>query len=195
MEPITIVAALAKVVPAVVGLFKGRGAEKNAEKAIEVAKQLTGIDDPATAVDALVKDPDALVEFQKAMLEHAVKMREADVKQIDIINQTIRAETVSKDGYNRRWRATFGYCVSFAWAYLFFGMVTIAGWAVIWETEKAAGIIASMAEMVSSTFPLWGIALSVLGVTVYKRSQEKAMAAGIDGGGLLDGVAKLFGRQ
>lgn len=194
MDPLTIVAVLAKAVPAVVGLFKGRGAEKNAEKAIEVAKQLTGIDDPADAVDALANDPAALVEFQKAMLEHAVKMREKDVKQLDIINQTIRAETVSKDGYNRRWRATFGYCVSFAWFYLFFGVVTISGWAVIKKTEAAAGIIASMAEMVSSTFPLWGIALSVLGVTVYKRSQEKAIAAGSDNGGLLDSVTKIFRR-
>jgi hypothetical protein len=49
----------------------------------------------------------------------------------------MRAEVVSTDAYNRRWRATFGYAVAFAWAYLFFGIVTIVGYAVIRKPDQA----------------------------------------------------------
>jgi hypothetical protein len=106
----------------------------------------------------------------------------------------MRAEVVSTDPYNRRWRATFGYAVALAWTYLFFGIVTIVGYAVIRKPDQAGEIIAAIGGMVSATAMLWTVALSVLGVTVYKRSQDKETAVGLEKNGLLEGITGFLRR-
>jgi hypothetical protein len=48
--------------------------------------------------------------------------------------------------------------------------------------------------MVSATAMLWTVALSVLGVTVYKRSQDKETAVGLEKNGLLEGITGFLRR-
>jgi hypothetical protein len=192
VEPISIVMGLAALVPKIVGWIKGDQAEARAEGILDIAKSVTGRSDAAEAVEAIKADPARLIEFKAMLLDHEEKMRAADNTQLDIINQTIRAETVSTDGYNRRWRATFGYCVSFAWAYMFFGFVTIIGWVIFETPEQAGGVISAISGLLSATFPLWTVALSILGVTVYKRSKDKEVAAGIDSQGVLGTISQIF---
>ncbi len=81
------------------------------------------------------------------------------------INQTIRAEAASSDIYVRRMRPTFGYLMAVTWAAQMLGIAYI----MIFETEKAPDVLDAM-EALSA---IWAIGLSVLGIYVYKRSEEK----------------------
>jgi hypothetical protein len=81
------------------------------------------------------------------------------------INQSLRAEISSSDVFVRRMRPTFGYLMAVTWAAQMFGIAYV----VIFETEKAPAVLNSM-EALSA---IWAIGLSVLGIYVYKRSEEK----------------------
>ncbi len=81
MEPVSIAMGLAKVVPSIIGLFKGQGAQKRAEQIVGIAKQVTGLDDPQAAVAAVSKDPGLLVRFKCKVMDHLAQMRAADLKE------------------------------------------------------------------------------------------------------------------
>lgn len=86
------------------------------------------------------------------------------------INATMRTEARSEDPYVRRWRPTFGYAVALTWTVQMAGLT----YAVIATPEYAAEILAA----IGSLSLIWGVALSVLGINVVKRSQDKAVEAG-----------------
>ncbi len=46
--------------------------------------------------------------------------------------------------------------------------------AMVFASNYAAGIVSGVAALM----PMWGVALSVLGINLVKRSQDKAVAAG-----------------
>ena len=62
-------------------------------------------------------------------------------------------------------RPTFGYLMAGTWAAQMFGLAYV----VVFHTEKAANLMHGMASL--ST--IWAVGLSVLGVYVYKRSEDK----------------------
>ena len=96
--------------------------------------------------------------------------RERDI--LGEINATMRTEARSEDAYVRRWRPTFGYAVALTWTVQMAGLT----YAVIATPEYAAEILAA----IGSLSLIWGVALSVLGINVVKRSQDKAVQAGLD---------------
>lgn len=85
------------------------------------------------------------------------------------INESLRAEIASNDVYVRRMRPTFGYLIAFTWAAQMFALA----WVIIFETEKADLVIKSM----ESLGTIWAVGLSVMGIYVYKRSEEKKVGA------------------
>lgn len=84
------------------------------------------------------------------------------------INQSLRAEVSSSDPYVRRMRPTFGYLMAATWAAQMLGLAYV----VIFQTEKAPAVLDSM----ESLSAIWGGGLSVLGIYVYKRSEEKKIS-------------------
>lgn len=177
---------LAKLIPSIAGILKGSDAEAKAQEVLDIAQVVTGTSDPQLAVKALESDPAALVKYQEALLAHTLAMRQADVQQLDVVNQTIRAELASKDPYNSRWRATFGYCVAYSWFMLFFGVVFSIVWVVCSEPKQMGIVGKAIAEVMGSMVILWGVALPILGVSIKKRSDDKQTSAGLPTTGLLD---------
>ena len=100
---------------------------------------------------------------------HAEKMAELKAKEYETalseINQSIRAEAGSSDAYVRRMRPTFGYLMAVTWAAQMMALAYI----VVFETDKAQEVLSGM-EALST---IWAVGLSVLGIYVYKRSEEK----------------------
>lgn len=142
-----------------------------------------GTDDSPEAISkALEQDPEAAAKLKKLEQEHERELRsmvlEAETQRLTQINKTMRAEAGADDAYVRRWRPTFGYMVALTWA---IQSVAIA-WAMIDQPGEASAII----EAVSALTPMWGIALSVLGINVTSRSRDKRVTAGQDGRGMLD---------
>lgn len=144
-----------------------------------VARALGRIDNPVaqSATQALEEVESALaggIISQDQLTEanrHAEAMAEINMKEFETtlseINQSLRAEIASDDKYVRRMRPTFGYLMAFTWAAQMFGLAYV----IVFQTEKAAYILESMARL--ST--IWAVGLSVLGIYVYKRSEDKKM--------------------
>lgn len=85
------------------------------------------------------------------------------------INKSLRAEVASDDGYVRRMRPTFGYLMAATWAAQMFGVAYI----MVFRTDQAATVM----QAVESLSMIWTVGLSVLGIYVYKRSEEKKEGA------------------
>lgn len=58
------------VAPTLIGLLKGPKAEEAAQKVVNVARQVTGIDDPEAAAAALEADAAKATEYKIALLKH-----------------------------------------------------------------------------------------------------------------------------
>lgn len=111
--------------------------------------------------------PEQLTELNR----HIEKMQEIETAErkesIAEINESLRVEVASADPYVRRMRPTFGYIIAMTWAAQMFAIAYV----IIFETHQAALVI----EAVQSLGTIWAVGLSVLGIYVYKRSEEKRM--------------------
>lgn len=104
---------------------------------------------------------------------HAEKMAELKAQEnstaLAQINESLRLEASSTDPYVRRMRPTFGYLMAITWAAQMLGLAYV----MIFQTEKAPAVLDGM-EALST---IWGVGLSVLGIYVYKRSEEKKIVS------------------
>lgn len=146
-----------------------------------VGSALGVLDHPVAkgASDALSKVQDALKSGQitpEQLAEanrHTEKMAELEIQNyqttLSEINQSLRAEVASDDKYVRRMRPTFGYLMAATWAAQMFGIAYV----IIFETDKAGVVMAAMGNLSA----IWAVGLSVLGIYVYKRSEDKKGSA------------------
>lgn len=147
-----------------------------------VARALGRIDHPAaqSATRALEEVEGALAgglisaEQMAEANRHAEAMAEIKLQEFESslaeINQSLRAEIASEDKYVRRMRPTFGYLMALTWGAQMFGLAYV----VVFKTESAAFVLEGMAAL--ST--VWAVGLSVLGIYVYKRSEDKKTFSG-----------------
>ncbi|MGQ0528069.1 MAG: 3TM-type holin [Alphaproteobacteria bacterium] len=138
------------------------------------------IDTPVTrgAAEALDKVDEAIKGGHISpaqMIEanrHAEKMAEIELQNVQSVttevNETMRAEITSGDMYVRRMRPTFGYLMAFTWAAQMFGIAYV----IVFDTGKAGFVVNAMSNLSA----IWAMGLSVLGIYVYKRSEEKKTA-------------------
>lgn len=141
----------------------------------EGLKTITSSDLAQGAADAVAKVKDAItgntisLDQVKEANRHIETLAtlESDETQntMSEVNQSLRAEVVSEDPYVRRMRPTFGYIMAITWAAQMLALaVTILN-----DPKGAAEIISSM----SALSTIWSVGLAVLGIYVYKRSEEK----------------------
>ena len=67
--------------------------------------------------------------------------------------------------FTRLMRPTFGYIVAISWG---IQMLSIA-YVIVFKTNEAAALINAMESLTTT----WAVGLSVLGIYVYKRSEDK----------------------
>lgn len=146
---------------------------------------------PDAVAQALKTDPQAALKLQELERTHQRELErmhlEAETARLSEINQTMRTEASANDGYVRRWRPTFGYMVALTWM---IQSIAIA-WAMVAEPEEAANLI----NAVTALTPMWGIALSILGINITSRSRDKRVNQGQDGRGLLDKLTDALGNK
>ena len=108
-------------------------------------------------------------EQMAEMNRHLEKVQELEASErktgIEQVNESLRAEVVSNDLYVRRMRPTFGYIIALTWGAQMFALAYV----IIFDTKEAGLVI----EAMNSLGTIWTIGLSVLGIYVYKRSEEK----------------------
>lgn len=172
MDLITAGLALAKLVPGLIGLFKGGADDAGiAEKVIDVAKTITGLDKPEDMLAAIEKDPALLVQFQAQAAQLAIEELRAETEQLKTINETMRAEYANGNLFKSGWRPYIGWIFGTAFGFQMFAASAV----IFFKPEQAAGVLNGLAGL----GVLWGVALTVLGVNINKRSQDKQAAAGI----------------
>jgi len=120
-------------------------------------------------VDQAVREGQISSAEIESLNKHAQEVAEIKLEEHKIstseINKTLRAESLSQDWYVRRMRPTFGYIMAVSWAAQMIGIAYI----MIFDTDKIGIILNAM----SSLSMIWTVGLSVLGVYVYKRSEDK----------------------
>lgn len=80
MDPFTIAAALANLVPGVLHLFGHDTAANTAQKIVDIAQTVTGAATPDAALTAIKTDPGMALQFQKAVLDQKVQLQQIDAQ-------------------------------------------------------------------------------------------------------------------
>ncbi len=110
-------------------------------------------------------------EQASEMNRHLEKLAELESLEnktaLEQINTSLRAEVASSDLYVRRMRPTFGYLMALTWAAQMFAVAYV----IIFKTSQASVVV----DALSSLGTIWTVGLSVLGIYVYKRSEEKSV--------------------
>lgn len=126
--------------------------------------------------------PEQLAQANRHVEKMADIRAERETAILTQVNRTMRAEVRSEDAYVRRWRPTFGYAVALTWSVQMAGLT----YAIVMTPEFAGEILAAMTNLSM----IWGVALSILGINVAKRSRDKEVAAGkLPRSGLLQRLA------
>jgi len=168
------VKGLVEVAPDVAGWIAGDDAEKSAEKVADMAKTITGQDDPQKAVDAIKQDPEQARKFQEAMQSFRVKMQQEVTKRQETVNKTMRAEAKSESWPQYSWRPFNGFM---------FG-ITLFGMHFVLPLLKV-----EVQPINPTVLSLWA---GVLGVVGYQRGKEKRAKLGdLNSEGLMERVAKV----
>lgn len=131
----------------------------SAQTALNALEQLVKLIDDGEIDQDQIAEANRHIE-QLASIE-SEKIRAA----LQAVNQSLRAEIASTDKYISRMRPTFGYIMAFTWAAQMLGIAYV----IITNPLQAGALINAM----SALSAIWGVALSVLGVYVYKRSEDK----------------------
>ena len=164
-----------------------------------VGAALGGIDHPAAkgaakalgeagaAIASARVDPAQLAEAHRHLEAMAAADGENYRAALAEVNATARIEAQSEDPYVRRMRPTFGYVMAVTWAV----QMTAVAWAIVTAPKEAAQVV----EALGALSLMWSVGLSVLGVYVYKRSKDKAIAAGATLDGPLGALARLLDRK
>lgn len=116
-------------------------------------------------LDQAMSEGQLSIEDIREANRHAEEIAQLQVKQGEAVNESLRLEIASDDKYVRRMRPTFGYLMAATWAAQMFGLAYV----IVFRTAQAHIVIESM----QSLGMIWTMGLSVLGVYVYKRSEEK----------------------
>ena len=147
-----------------------------------LSEALGSIDHPATKtasdalgrVDEVLKTGGISPEQLKEANRHAEVIADLKAQEFktafEQVNQSLRAEIASDDKYVRRMRPTFGYLMAITWAAQ---MLAIA-YVVVFKTAQAGVVMSAMASLSA----IWAVGLSVLGIYVYKRSEDKKAIGG-----------------
>lgn len=171
--------ALAKLVPRLIDLFKGEDDAPIAEKVINVAKAVTGLDKPDDMLVAIARDPALLVQFKAQASQLAIEELRAETESLKTINETMRVEYASGDKFKSYWRPAFGWALTITWTVQTVAIVVAICHVVFVAPEKTGEVINALAALVGALAVQWSVALAVLGINITKRSQDKHAAAGI----------------
>lgn len=194
MGIVGIVSTLTQVVPAIAGWIGGDKAEKTATEIADVARAVTGQDDPQKAVDAILADPEQARKFHESILNWRIEKEREETKRIQTINETMRRE-LTAGKWKGGWRPWCGYVFGTSWGVLVFGIIWLLHDALDKGIAEAVKLATAIGTMLAQITPLFGMMMAVLGVAVLKRSSDKQLTAGQPKGpGLLERIGKMFGK-
>lgn len=177
-------ALIAAAAPALIDLFFGDEpiAERAITAATTVATKLTGKTSEEEQIAALRSDPELMLKFQQLTADEAITIHKEETKRLRDVNKQMAVEVNSGDAYVRRMRPTFGYIMAFSWLV----QMGAISWVIVTDPTQAGVVIAAVASLGT----MWTVGLSVLGLYVYKRSEDKKPKDEAAGFGVLGAIAQ-----
>jgi len=143
----------------------------------------SALKDADVAVQSGSIPPESVAEANRHVERLAELERGAETATLAQVNRSLRAEVASDDAYVRRMRPTFGYGMAATWC----AQMGAVAYAIVADPAHAGALIEAMASLGT----IWTVGLSVLGIYVYKRSEEKTAGTGAaDVPGTLAGLAR-----
>ena len=133
-------------------------------------------------------NPEAALRFKEMIINYETMVIQEDTKRLDIVNQTMRTEYETTGKFKTCWRPYWGWVSGTVFGVQMLSFIYIGLRAVVKSPKEAIGIINALAALAGALAPIWFFALSILGVAVYKRSQDKQIAAGMQPMGILKTV-------
>lgn len=184
MDPITIGLALAKFAPSIIGWIAGDDAEDKAQKVVDIAEQVTG-KSGMDAVSAIESNPETALKFQEMVITYQTEELRQIVSNRNKTQDTMAKESENEDWFVRRARPFLLWSIGLS----VLGEILIGGFIVLVQPEQIAAFVTlCQAIAIPQT-----TAAAVCGVYMKKRSDDKAIKAGVSPGpGLLSG---LFGAK
>jgi len=153
-----------------------------------VAGALGVDDDPDAVAQALKNDPEAAAKLKRLEQEHEREIRkmvlEAETNRLTQINKTMRAELKHEGVFKSGWRPAIGWVLALTIG----GLMSSLVYSIFREPAQAPAIIDSATVIIS-------LMMVVLGVSVKKRSDDKAVSQGMIPKGLGDILAGAFGKK
>lgn len=154
--------------------------------------------DPAAAVklaevqaEVEKRKAELAVQHAQAQLAHQAEIAAQGSARLAEVNATMRAElqaaTAGVGRFRTGWRPAFGWIMAASFGAVMFAI------AYLLVTDPAQVGVA--ANGVASLTTIWSVGLSVLGVAVWKRSDDKAVAAHPEQLTVLGAVAKRIAGQ
>jgi|GEM_PF-3371043 len=189
---IPIALSLAKIVPDIVSLVKGDKSGEKAKKIVDLAKSVVGVEDPQQAVNKILEDPKLALEFQNRMNQLQLEFYREETKRLEIINKTMRVEYESKNTYKTGWRPFIGWTLGFSIGFYIFSLCTSVVYAVFYQPDKVSLVIDSLSKLASALTSTWIVCMTILGVAIKKRSDDKKVATG-DSSSLFEALSLFLG--
>lgn len=173
MDPITIAMGLAQFVPQIAKWITGSDkAAAVAQKAIDLAKVVTGKGTGEEALASLQANPDKVLEYRKAVLDQAVEFEKLAVENAKDINATMRTEAAGEHWPTYSWRPMIGFAVAID---LVGGaIVTLVAYAGVMFCGVKPEVLSYLPAMLGSMAALVGVASPILGIASWFRGKMQA---------------------
>lgn len=173
MDPITIAMGLAQFVPQIAKWVTGSDkAEQVAQKAIDIAKSVTGAQSGDEAVRALQANPNLVLQYRKAVLDQEVSFEALAVQNAADINETMQAEAASEHWPTYSWRPAIGLAVAIDLT-VSVAVVAIAYIGVMFFNVKAE-TLSYLPAMLGAMAALIAVASPILGIASWFRGKMQA---------------------
>ena len=130
MDPITIALGLAQFAPSLIKWISGSDkASEVAQKAVDIATQVTGKSNGKDALEELKVNPDLVIAYRKALLDQEIEFQKLMVQNATDINTTMQAETKAEHCPSYSWRPfigfSFGFWINSVWLLPLFGKTPV----------------------------------------------------------------------
>lgn len=174
MDPITIAMGLAQFAPSLVKWITGSDkAGDAAQKAIDIAKAVTGQATGDAALQALQADPSLVLKYRQAVLDQEVEFQKLAVANAADVNKSMQAEAGSEHWPTYSWRPFIGFV--FGVNLLVAGLTTSAVYiAVMCGVTSAVQALGSLPAMIGALGAVNGAALPILGIASWFRGKMQA---------------------
>lgn len=173
MDPITIAMGLAQFAPSLVKWISGSDkAADAAQKAIDIAKVVTGQQTGDAALTALQADPNLVLKYRQAVLDQEIEFQRLAVANAADINKTMQAEAASEHWPTYGWRPAIGFAV--AVDIVASVIVVLMAYIGVMFFKVDTNVLSYLPAMLGAMAALVGVASPILGIASWFRGKMQA---------------------